>query len=170
MRILVGESGEITTHHTSEEFDFLKWHVELGNMSTSIAHRSPDFKGAEGEIGPMILTAEAATNVMTATNIRNARGLETSRLANTALGNAAEEDGSEDVLVLQWQDRSTVQAVRSRLFIGLLEQGFRPGRTQTNPGEDIYNGLCVVEDVLRLPIAEATVLATSFNAAEVSAQ
>jgi len=173
MRILVGESGDVSTQHSTAEFNLLESYVTSGNLSTSIAHRHPDFKSAEGEIGPMILTAQGAQMVATATKLRNERGLEMSRLTHETLDSATEIDGSEDVITIQWQDRDCVQAVRSRLLIGLLESGCRPGRARANsyvesPGQALYNGLHVVEEALRLPPAVAAETAAQFNAASAS--
>lgn len=173
MRIIVGESGDISTKHTTEEFGVLQRNVILGSLAVSEAHRQPDFLGAEGEIGPMIVTPQAAQNVATVTSIRNARGLEMSRLVNETLDGAETDTESEGTVVLQWQDRDAVRAVRSRLFVGMLESGYRPGRSRTDagevaPDEALYDGLHVLERVLGLPPTEAAEQAAQFNDAALS--
>lgn len=173
MRIIVGESGEVSTEHSAAEFGVLQRNVILGNLAISEAHRQPDFMGAEGEIGPVILTAKAAQNVATVTRIRNARGIETSQRANATLDAAETDTETEGTVVIRWQGRDTVQAVRSRLFVGMLDSGFRPSRSGTDasevtPDEALYDGLVVLEDVFRKSTAEAAELAAQFNNVELS--
>lgn len=170
MRIIVGESGKVTTEHSASEFRLLQGYVTIGNLSTSTAHRQPDFIGAEGEIGPIIHTAEGAKSVATATAIRNARGIRISTLANATLRTAEDNARlSREPIVVEWGDRDSVQAVRSRVLIGLLEEGYRPGSMrsdpegETLPGQVLYDGLCAVEDVLQLTPAEAALRAALYN-------
>ena len=167
MHILVAESGEVVTKHDTGEFNLLRSYVLLGNLAASASENTVAVEVGPDTVAPKVTTDLCAKYIAGVIAQRIAHGRENGELADTTLQGAFADTESENTTIIQWPSRESVQAVRSRMFTALLEEGYRPGRTTTVPewiaGQVIYDGLVFVENVLRLPTDKAAEQAALFN-------
>lgn len=168
MRILVGESGTVSTEHNPEEFRVLGSYVVTGSLLKAESLRRIGDEPGPDYIGPMLSTPEAARLMLKISGIKRSHTIATTKLAEATLEAAHVADDSPGTTVIEWETRDQVTAVRSRVLAYLMHEGYAPNDdNQQLPGARLFDSLCVVEDVLHLPRDRAIELATRFNEANV---